>query len=236
VRRRRAGRERGRQKPRSSRAPARARSKKVKVTRAQGRVAVSPGQVQSCRTVGSMRLGREQRCRRSVRSLPDPGRTSLGIPPPRPHGHTVADPPSWCRPHLRHRFRGRARRRPGRRTTALARSRCGPLGCTTDFVRNGTRLRGNTPDLHFSTPSRRGGAAEVGFLVAEPTTIPAFGPGLESRLRGFAAAAAGRRNCSEPATSLELAHRHHPAPDPSRDSSTPLSRGHPTPWHACHGE
>jgi hypothetical protein len=85
VRRGRASRERGRQKPRSSHAPAQARSKKVKVTRAQGRVAVSPGQVQSCRTVGSMRPGREQRCRRSVRSLPDPGRTSLGIPPPRPH-------------------------------------------------------------------------------------------------------------------------------------------------------
>jgi hypothetical protein len=89
VGRRRAGRERGRQNPRSSRAPAQARSKNVKVTRTQGRVAVSPGQVQSCGTVGSMRPGRERRRRRSVRSLPRP-RTDVSrdfaIVPPRTQG------------------------------------------------------------------------------------------------------------------------------------------------------
>jgi hypothetical protein len=173
----RAGREGGRQKARSSRAPAQARSKKVKVTRAQGRVAVSPGQVQSRRTVVGMRPGRERRCRRSARGLPRP-RTDVSrdfaTAPLRTHG---CRPPSWCPPHFRHRFRGRARRRPGRGTT--------------DFVRNGTRPRGNTTDLHFLAPSRRGSttifhfparsrrgnAAEGGSSAARRTTIPAFGPG-----------------------------------------------------------
>ena len=68
----------------------------------------------------------------------------------------------------------------------------GPLGCTTDFVRDGTGPRGNTTDLHILAASRRGGAAEVGFLGAERATIPAFGPSLEPRFRGSAEAAAGR--------------------------------------------
>jgi hypothetical protein len=107
VRRRRAGREGGRQNPRSSRAPAQARSKKVKVTRAQGRVAVSPGQRQSRRTVVSMRPGREQRCRRSVRSLPRP-RTDVSRDSatalPRTHGcrPTVVVPSASQAPFPRH--------------------------------------------------------------------------------------------------------------------------------------
>jgi hypothetical protein len=84
----------GRQKPGSSRAPARARSRNVKVTRAQGPVAVRPDRMQSCRTAGSIRPGREQRCTRSVRSLPRPPMDifrEFAIAPPRTHG---------CGPHV----------------------------------------------------------------------------------------------------------------------------------------
>jgi hypothetical protein len=58
-------------------------------------------------------------------------------------------------------------------------------------------------------------AAEVGFLVATSTTIPAFGPGLEPRFRGFATAAAGRH--SDTAAS---------APYAKGDTQRPLARIH----------
>ena len=57
----------------------------------------------------------------------------------------------------------------------------------TDADRWGARLI-----FPFLPRTAGGGEAKVGFHVAERTTIPAFGPGLDARLRGFAAAAAGR--------------------------------------------
>ena len=51
---------------------------------------------------------------------------------------------------------------------------------------------GITTVFHIFAPSRRGDAAEIGFLGAERATIPAFGPSLDSGFRGFAVATAGR--------------------------------------------
>jgi len=60
------------------------------------------------------------------------------------------------------------------------------------FPRHGSMLTGPGHDyLHFPARSRPGDAAEVGVFAAGRTPIPAFGPGLDCRLRGFAAAGGG---------------------------------------------